>query len=207
MEVRSLLFADDLVLLSASETELQRALERFAALCAEAGMVISVSKSEAMVLSRKPAQCALHVSGATLKQVEKFKYLGVWFTSEGRDDTEIATRVGRAGAIMRELGRSVVRKAELSRKAKLSVFHSMFFPTLIYRYEHWVVTEKTRSRVQAAEMRFLRGISGVTRLEKVRNSEIRKGLNVEPLLLRIEKSQLHWFGHVVRMPQLQNCNI
>ena len=32
-----------------------------------------------------------------------------------------------------------------------------------------------------------------------RSSEIQKSLNIEPLLLRIERSQLRWFGHVSRM--------
>ena len=50
-------------------------------------------------------------------------------------------------------------------------------------------------------MRFLRRIEGVTLFNKVRSSEIRKSLNIEPLLLRIERSQLRWFGHVSRMPQ------
>ena len=63
------------------------------------------------------------------------------------------------------------------------------------------MTERVRSQVQAAEMRFLQKIEGLTLLHKVRNSEIRKTLNVEPLLLRIERSQLRWFGHVSRMPQ------
>ena len=58
-----------------------------------------------------------------------------------------------------------------------------------------------RSQVQASEMRFLRRIEGVTLFNKVRNSEIRKSLNIEPLLLRIERSQLRWLGHVSRMPQ------
>ena len=57
-----------------------------------------------------------------------------------------------------------------------------------------------RSQVQASEMRFLRRIEGVTLFNKVRSSEIRKSLNIEPLLLRIERSQLRWFGHVSRMP-------
>ena len=35
---------------------------------------------------------------------------------------------------------------------------------------------------------------------KVRSSEIRKSLNIEPLLLRIERCQLRWFGHASRMP-------
>ena len=63
------------------------------------------------------------------------------------------------------------------------------------------MTERVRSHVQASEMRFLRRINGVTLFNKVRSSEIRKSLNIEPLLLRIEKSQLGWFGHVRRMPQ------
>ena len=50
-------------------------------------------------------------------------------------------------------------------------------------------------------MRFLRRIEGVTLFNKVCSSEIQKSLNIEPLLLRIERSQLRWFGHVSRMPQ------
>ena len=50
-------------------------------------------------------------------------------------------------------------------------------------------------------MRFLRRIEGVTPFNKVRSSEIRKSLNVEPLFLQIERSQLRWFGHVSTMPQ------
>ena len=50
-------------------------------------------------------------------------------------------------------------------------------------------------------MRFLRRIKEVTLFNKVHSSEIRKSLNIKPLLLRIERSQLRWFGHVSRMPQ------
>ena len=35
----------------------------------------------------------------------------------------------------------------------------------------------------------------------MRSSEIRKSLNIEPLFLQIERSQLRWFGHVSTMPQ------
>ena len=55
-------------------------------------------------------------------------------------------------------------------------------------------------QVQASELRFLQRIEGVTLFNKVRSSEIPKSLNIEPLLLRIERSQLRWFGHVSRMP-------
>jgi len=41
----------------------------------------------------------------------------------------------------------------------------------------------------------------VTLRDKLRSCEIRKALNVEQRLLRIERSQLRWFDHVTRMFQ------
>ena len=161
-------------------------------------MKISTNKTEVLHLSRNPDQCVLQENGATLKQVEKFRYLGVAFTSDGRQDD---TRIGKANAVMQALHYSVVMKRELSKTAKLSIFKAVFVPILIYGHESWVMTERLQSQVQASEMRFLRKIERVTLFNKVRSSEIRKSLNIEPLLLRIERSQLRWFGHVSRMPQ------
>ena len=143
----------------------------------------------------------LQVNGATLKQVEKFRYLGVAFTSDGRQDEERDTRIGKASAVMRALHYSVVMKRELSKKVKLSIFKTVFVPILTSGHEYWVMTERVRSQVQASEMRFLQRIEGVTQFNKVRSSEIRKSLNIEPLLLRIERSQLRWFVRVSRMLQ------
>jgi len=48
------------------------------------------------------------VSGASLNQVEKFKYLGVVFMSDGRQDEELDTRMGKACAVMQALKYLVV---------------------------------------------------------------------------------------------------
>ncbi|TWW73664.1 Insulin receptor [Takifugu flavidus] len=163
-------------------------------------MRISTSKSEAMVLDRKKVECLLRVKEEILPQVEEFKYLGVLFTSEGRMEQEIDRRIGAASTVMRTLHRSVVVKRELSRKAKLSIYRSIFVPTLTYGHELWVMTERTRSRVQAAEMSFLRRVAGLSLRDRVRSSAIREELGVESLLLRVERSQMRWLGHLVRMP-------
>ena len=44
-------------------------------------------------------------------------------------------------------------------------------------------------------------MSVVMMFDKVRNTVIRKSLNIESLLIRIERFQLRWYGHVSRMPQ------
>uniref|UniRef100_A0A8C6Q2D3 Reverse transcriptase domain-containing protein n=1 Tax=Nothobranchius furzeri TaxID=105023 RepID=A0A8C6Q2D3_NOTFU len=173
--ILSLLFADDVVLLASSSSDLQLLLGRFAAECEAVGMRISTSKSETMVLDRKRVACQLRVGGEFLPQVEEFKYLQVLFTSEGRRDREINRRIGSVSAVMRTLNRSVVVKRELSQKARLSIYRSIYVPILTYGHELWVMTERTRLRIQAAEMSFLRRVAGLSLKDRVRSSDIREG--------------------------------
>ena len=51
------------------------------------------------------------------------------------------------------------------------------------------MTEKVRSQMQALETRFLQKIEGFMMLDKLRNTAIRESLNINSLLLRIERSQ------------------
>ncbi|KAI3368351.1 hypothetical protein L3Q82_008056 [Scortum barcoo] len=125
--ISSLLFADDVVLLASSSQDLQHVLERFAAECEAAGMRISTSKSEAMVLDRKRVACPLRVGGEVLPQVEEFKYLGVLFTSEGKMEREIDRRIGAASAVMRSVWYRTVSGEEgaESKVKRSSRFHSV----------------------------------------------------------------------------------
>ena len=87
--------------------------------------------------------------------MKKFKYLGVAFMSDGRQDEELDVRTGKISAVMRVLHHSVVLKRELSKKEKLSVFKSIFVSILTYDHESWVMTEKVRLQMQASEMQYL----------------------------------------------------
>ncbi|TWW77580.1 hypothetical protein D4764_12G0009700 [Takifugu flavidus] len=49
-------------------------------------------------------------------------------------------------------------------------------------------------------MSFLRRVAGLSLRDRVRSSAIREALGVEPLLLHVERSQMRWLGHLVRMP-------
>ena len=96
----------------------------------------------------------------------------------------------------------MVTEREISNTAKLSAFQSAFLPILPYWPGSWLMTERMLSQVQTGELGLLRYIvHGITPCEKMCNLEIRKALNVEPPLSRIERSYLRWFGHVSRMFQ------
>ena len=45
----------------------------------------------------------------------------------------------------------------------------------------------------------LHKVRSLSLLDKVKSTDIRQSLNIEPLLLRIERSELCWYGHVTRM--------
>ncbi|KAK0144128.1 Dual specificity protein phosphatase CDC14AB [Merluccius polli] len=49
-------------------------------------------------------------------------------------------------------------------------------------------------------MSFLRRVAGLSLRDRVRSLVIREELGVDPLLLRVERSQMRWLGHLVRMP-------
>jgi len=68
----------------------------------------------------------LQVSGNTLQHVEKFKHLGMVFTSDGRQNKEIDTWIGKANA----------------NAAKLSVFTV----NLTHGHASWVMTERILSQ-------------------------------------------------------------
>ena len=161
-KISRLLFGDDLVLLSSAESGLQRALHSFAGACNTAGVKISTAKTEVFHILRNPDQCVLQVNGATLKHEEKFKYLWVAFTSDERQDEELDTRIGKANAVMRALHYSVIMKRDWSKKAKLSIFSTVFIPILTNSHESWVMTEGERSQVLGSKKKFLRKIEGVT---------------------------------------------
>ena len=57
-------------------------------------------------------------------------------------------RIGAASAVMWTLKQSVVGKRKLNQKANLSIYRSIYVPTLIYGHELWVMTERMRSQIR-----------------------------------------------------------
>ena len=57
-----------------------------------------------------------------------------------------------------------------------------------------------RRKVNVLEMKCLRSLVGVSRMDRVRNEEVRSRAGIEmELASRADKRVLRWFGHVERM--------
>jgi len=117
-----LVSSDDLVLLVSFQQGQQLALDQFSVACTEAGMKISTRQIEVLCFSRNLGWCMLNVTSSTLHQVDKFKYTGMIFTSDGRRNKQIDTCMSERSAILCEIYYSVLTKRELSNSAKPVTF-------------------------------------------------------------------------------------
>ena len=73
-------------------------------------------------------------------------------------------------------------------------------PTALYGAEEWGMRSAERSKMNVLEMKCLRSLVGVSRMDRVRNEEVRRRAGIErELASRANKRVLRWFGHVERM--------
>jgi hypothetical protein len=72
-------------------------------------------------------------------------------------------------------------------------------PTLLYGSETWITTKRDANRLETAEMRFLRGVKGYTRLDKIRSEIIRKDLEISGTQDARTKHKQNWINHLRRM--------
>ena len=54
--------------------------------------------------------------------------------------------------------------------------------------------------MHTTEMQMLRWTCGVTRLDKIPNTETRRRLNVAPIIEKAQEHRLRWYGHIKRRP-------
>ena len=159
-----------------------------------------VKIKQIMLLSRAPADINISLEGQTLKQCRNFKYLGVLFNDQNDSKVEITNRIHKFSNNLYLLY-PLMKDRNIPRKVKTLIYISILRPILTYGHESWTLTTKTRSQLQAAEMKVLRLIKGVTRLDRLRNEDIRRELDMEGILDFVERGQLRWFGHVKRMEE------
>ena len=76
-------------------------------------------------------------------------------------------------------------------------------PSLFYGSETWITTTRDMTRLEAAEMRFLRSVKGYARLEKLRSEVIRKELEISGIQDVRSKHKQNWINHLERMDTIR----
>ena len=201
LRVKQLLFADDTALVEETEEKLQVLVREFGRACDRRKLRVNVVKSKVLRCTRSGGVGRLNVrlNGEMLEEVDSFKYLGSLIEADGGVIMEVKQRVNEAGRVLGGMKR-VWNSRYLGMKAKRLLYEGVVVPTALYAAETWGLRAAERRRLDVMEMRCLRSMCGVSRMDRLRNEEVRRRTGVMGELAgRAERSALRWFGHMERM--------
>ena len=78
------------------------------------------------------------------------------------------------------------------------VYKTVVRPAMMHGAETWAVKKAQEKKLDVAEMRMLRWMSGVTKLDRIRNERIRVTTKFGEISKKVQESRLKCYGHVLR---------
>lgn len=197
--VNNLRYADDTVLMAASEQDLQEILNRVNEHSERAGLSINISKTKFMTVSNRPDwNPSISVAGKQLERVRQYKYLGAWVNEVWESNQEIKTRIEIARASFNKM-RKVLCCRQLHIKLRVRLLYCYIWPIVMYGSEAWTLKEDTTRRLQAFEMWCYRRMLRISWTQKIRNDTVLQRVHTSrKMMLLIKKRKIEYLGHVLR---------
>jgi hypothetical protein len=133
-----ILYADDTVILSEPESDLQAQLDAFHEYCLTWKLKVNIDKTKIVIFGsgRTPQNLSFKYNGSEIEVVKNFNYLGIIFSKTGNFNLAKKRLVDKAVVSMYEVLK-LGRKHNLSIKCLLSLFDKMVKPILLYSCEIW----------------------------------------------------------------------
>ena len=208
-----MLFADDLAVVTDTEEEMQRSWLGWQIGMESKGLKVNIGKTEVMISSRKGTKVNFKGSqGTSLRQVNKFKYLGVTISEEGGSEEAVRARVSAAWGKWRDIS-GVISDKNMPRKLKIKLYMTVIRPVLLYGAECWTVRKKEEQILEKTEMMMLTRIKGVTLRERVKSVDIRKELGMSSIQEKVkgvphvrETRTSHSAECLVRVTRTRTCH-
>lgn len=191
-------YADDIILVAESRAGLQRMLERWRSALESRGMRISRKKTEYMTTDVDgDQQATLRLGVMRVNRVKNFKYLGSVVEETGEMRKEINHRIQCGWNNWRGVS-GVICDRRVPIRLKGKVHKSVVRPAMTYALEAAPLKKTEERKLDVAEMKMLRWMSGVTLRDKVRNEHIRGSVKVIEVSKKVQEARLRWYGHITR---------
>ena len=198
-----MLFADDVVLIDESKVGLNAKLELWRDALESKGFKISRTKTECMEFNFKEGRtidrALVEIDGQEVPRCDQFRYLGSIIHKEGDIDSDVVHRIN-AGWVKWRAASGVLCDRRVPKRLKGKFYRTAIRPAILYGAECWAPKRSHIDKLNVAEMRMLRWMSGITRRDRIRNEYIRESLGVAPLGEKLRECRLRWYGHMQRRP-------
>lgn len=137
-------------------------------------------------MARTQFKAKFFINDKILEIVNEFNYLGykLSFSTES-DIHEKIVKFNKSLGILNK----VMKSSLVQRHTRASLYKSLARPVLSYGSEAWTLRQSDRSRITASEMRFMRRTAGHSKMEHIKNEDILRELNMEPVLHYVKKYQ------------------
>ena len=107
-----------------------------------------------------------------------FNYLGSQVAADKGYERDVVHRMNDGYRAWGAL-KSVLSNRGLGIKAKKCLYVSVIVPTALYGAEAWGMRSAERRKVNVLEMKCLRNLVGVSRMDRARNEEVRRRAEIE----------------------------
>ena len=107
--VQILLFADNIVMVTEKEEDMQSNLNEVKKVVNKWGVKMHWGKTKVMMVSRTE-EYKLSIEGEDIEQVKKLKYLGAVISADGKCDEEIEQRVGATAKVVGAMRKEVLER-------------------------------------------------------------------------------------------------
>ncbi len=196
-----LAFADDVVLLSRSLTDLQRMVQEMTEKCAEVGLKVNVGKTKWMT-NAAPAETNITIAGQNIERVTEFTYLGQlikWPAVPKRFSKEISKRISSAWNAFRK-AKHLLSARRVSMDLKRRYFHQCVVPAMLYGCETWALTKEEENRLEIAERRMERRILNIRLEDKKPNDWIRMKTGFDSVVHLARRRKFTYLPKLLQLP-------
>lgn len=194
----NLRFADDLVILANSATELRILLQELSTQSKNVGLEMNQQKTKVMTNSK---EINIIIENTPLEYVHEYVYLGKQISFNDCTNKEIERRIGQTWK--KYWAMKNIFKAKIPMKLKRLAFNTCILPCLTYGSQTWTLTKDTIKKIQVCQRSIERSILNIRLSDRIRITEIKRRTKFIDTVEHILKQKFKWAGHMVRMPNIR----
>lgn len=206
-EVKYLLYADDLVLLSPTKEGLQQNINILEQYCHNWALAVNFQKTKIMIFQKKPRcqkhKCKFTLNNTLIEHTKNYTYLGLTISASGNFNMAVKALKEKARRAMYAIKMKLF-KINIPIRIWTKIFDSVILPIALYGSEVWGPLNKLdfkmwdKHPIEALHAEFCRKILQVQR--NTPTNACRAELGRFPVIMKIQKRSLKFWLHLNSSP-------
>jgi hypothetical protein len=195
-KLNHLRFADDIVLISTTATEVSDMLNQLNDESKRLGMKINMKKTKAMFNNNANKE-AIHLGLEKIETVDEYIYLGQLITPANDNIDEVKRRTSAGWGAFSQYRDILKSKMPMCLKRKL--YNQCIQPAMTYGSQTWTLNKRMQSKMQTTQRAMERAMIGVTRRDRKTNEWVREQTGLQDIMIVTRKLKWQWAGHIARV--------